>query len=116
MSVMDNIHFPQHIDLEEFIKDYEDKSISASKVQNKHKISPRQYRLVVRWMREEHSPNKRKTKCASKYIYEDGHGRFIIRKKVNKYFGYYGAYKTLEEAITARDILIEHDWDKRYLR
>lgn len=113
---MDNIHFPQHIDLEEFIKDYEDKSISASKMQDKHKISPRQYRLVVRYLREEYYQKQRKTKCASKYIYEDIYGRFVIRKKINKYFGYYGSYKTLDEAITARDTLIEHDWDKRYLR
>lgn len=112
---MDNAHFPHHVDLEEFINDYHDKTMSASKVQKKHKISPRQYRIVVRWLIEEHYYKKKKTTCASKHIYEESEGKFVIRKKKNTYYGYYGTYDSLDKAIRVRDKLIEHDWDKKYM-
>lgn len=112
MSAKDSIYFPHDVDLDEFIKDYEDKSISATKMQKKYRISPRQYRLVVRYLIDKIYPKRRKAKSVEKYIYRSGYGKFIVRKTVNGKFGYYGTYDTLKEARNVRDMLEKHNWNE----
>ena len=113
MSAKDSIHYPTHVDIKEFIKDYCDKSIKASQMQKKYKISPRQYRLVTRYMRETYQSKPRYYKSPQrKYIYRDIYGLYVVRKRIDGVFKYYGAYNTLDEAIKVRDKLIECKWDK----
>lgn len=114
MSAKDNIHFPHDVDLEEFKKDYLDKSITARDMQEKYRISPRQYRLVVRQVYDKYNP-KKKSRMVDKHIYQNGFGKFVIRKRKSGEFGYYGAYDTLKEARTIRDRLISYNWDKRVI-
>lgn len=115
MSAKDSIHFPHGVDLDEFIKDYEDKSISATKMQKKYRISPRQYRLVVRHLMDKIYPKRRKAKSVEKHIYRSTYGKFTVRKTVGGKFGYYGTYDTLKEARNVRDRLEKYNWDRRVI-
>ena len=54
------------------------------------------------------------TKLKSKYILKDKK-RFKIVKTINKKVKYFGIYETEKEACRIRDLLIKHDWDKKYL-
>lgn len=113
MSAKDNIHYPHHVNINEFIKDYCDKSISATKMQKKYEISPRQYRLVTRYMRETYIKKTRYYKSPKKkYIYRNIHGLYVVRKRINGVFKYFGAYDTLDKAINVRDKLMKNNWDK----
>lgn len=49
------------------------------------------------------------------YIYRR-YGHFQLSKKLNNKFKTYGYYETLEEAVFARELLIEHDWDLEEIR
>ena len=112
MSAKDNIHFPDHVNLVDFLQDFQNKSISARKIQEKYEISPRQYRLIVRYFREktEKKPKYHKSP-RRKYIYRDSYGLYVVRKRVEGVFKYFGAYRTLDEAIKIRDMLVESEWD-----
>ena len=114
MSAKDNIHFPHDVDLEEFRTDYEDKTITASMMQKKYKISPRQYRLVVRYLYDKYYP-KDKGRSVEKYIYRNGFGKLVVRKKKDGEFRYYGTYSTLKEARMIRDRLMKYNWDERVI-
>lgn len=113
MSAKDSIHYPTHVDIKEFIKDYCDKSIKASQMQKKYQISPRQYRLVTRYMRETYKSKPRYYKSPQKkYIYRDIYGLYVVRKRINGVFKYFGAYDTLDKAMNVRDKLVKNNWDK----
>ena len=45
----------------------------------------------------------------NRYIYSSGKS-FMLRKSVNGKYRYFGSFKTLEEAIKARDELIKNNW------
>ena len=45
----------------------------------------------------------------NRYIYSSGKS-FLLRKSVNGKYRYFGSFKTLEEAIKARDELIMNNW------
>lgn len=115
MSAKDSIHFPHDVDLEEFGKDYEDKSMSATKMQKKYRISPRQYRLVVRYLVDEVYRKSKQCQAVDTHIYKSTYGKFVIRKTVGGKFGYYGTYDTLKEARTVRDRLENYNWDRRVI-
>lgn len=113
MSAKDSIHYPHHVDIKEFIKDYCDKSISATKMQKKYEISPRQYRLVTRHMRETYNEKPRYYKSPKRrYIYRNMYGLYVVRKRIDGVFKYFGTYETLDKAISIRDKLVENNWDK----
>ena len=115
LSAKDNIHFPHGVDLKEFSKDYEDKSMTALKIQKKYRISPRQYRLVVRYLLDTVYPKTKQCKSVDKHIYKSSYGKFVVRKTVNGKFGYYGSYDTLKEARKIRDRLEKYNWDRRVI-
>lgn len=48
---------------------------------------------------------KKKNKC-----------KFVIKKRFGVKLKRFGGYDTLEEAEKVRDLLIEHDWDKKKVR
>ena len=113
MSAKDSIHYPHHVNIDEFVKDYDDKTMSATEMQKKYEISPRQYRLVARYMRETYRKKFQYHKSPKKkYIYRDTRGYYVVRKRIGTVFKYFGAYDTLDKAIKIRDMLIEYDWDK----
>ena len=112
MSVKDNIHFPDHIDLDEFYEDYVNKIGNARELQRMYNISPRQYRLIVRYFRDKYKPFKKYKPSMTKYIYVTRDDKYTIRKRVDGCFKYFGTYKELDKAITVRDKLVECDWDK----
>lgn len=115
MSARDSIHFPQWVDLDEFGKDYEDKKMTALKIQDKYRISPRQYRLVVRYLLDEVYRKAKQCKSVDTHIYKSTYGKFVIRKTINGKFGYFGTYGTLKEAQAIRDKLEKCNWDKRVI-
>lgn len=113
MSIKDNIHFPSHVDLDGFIIDYCDKKINAWEMQRKYGITPRQYRLIIRYFNDEKKVKPYKYKSPQrKYIYRDKYGSYVVRKRVNGVFKHFGSYRKLDEAISIRDKLMECDWDK----
>ena len=62
--------------------------------------------------------NKRKTlgNCGESYIrYDETSGTYLLRKRVNKKYTYFGRYKTLEDAIKVRDYMMTHGWYKHRL-
>lgn len=113
MSVRNNIHFPNHIDLDNFIEDFSADGAKAKDLQKKYKITPRQYRLLVRYLKRE---VKRKPKYYKspqrKYIYRSEYGLYVIRKRVNGNYEYFGRYRDLDKAIEMRNRLMENNWDK----
>ena len=113
MSVRDNIHFPNDIDLDSFIEDFSANDTKAKDLQKKYKISPRQYRLVIRYLKKE---IKRKPKYYKspqrKYIYRSEYGLYVIRKRINGNYEYFGRFRNLDEAIEMRNKLIENNWNK----
>jgi hypothetical protein len=48
-------------------------------------------------------------KRANQYVYRNN-GSFRIQKKINGVLKQFGSYKTLDEALTKRDELIENGW------
>ena len=115
LSAKDSIHFPHEINMGEFIKDYEDKSMSATRMQKKYRISPRQYRLVVRYILDDIYRKRKQCKAVDTHIYKSTYGKFVIRKTIGGKFGYYGSYDTLKEARTIRDRLEKYNWDRRVI-
>ena len=108
MSVRDNVHFPNDIDLERFIKDFSDKNHKANNLQKKYRISSREYRLLVRYCREISGKPRYYRSPQRKYIYKNEYGIYVIRKRIGGEFKYFGAYRKLDEAIEIRDKLIEN--------
>ena len=47
--------------------------------------------------------------------YDEKSGTYMLRKKVNKKFTYFGRYKTLEDAVQVRDYMMTHGWYKHRL-
>ena len=102
-----------------FYKDL-DEGMSAYNLQNKYKLTPRQYRWIMRntirksgYSRKasRFSKYKSRTKFHEPYITLKQDGRYIIRKNSK----YYGQYDTLEIARQVKQKLVEHKWDKRQL-
>ena len=57
-----------------------------------------------------------KGNCGEPYIrYDEKSGTYMLRKKVNKKFTYFGRYKTLEDAVLVRDYMMTHGWYKNRL-
>ena len=106
ISLRDKSYFPEHIDLDGFILDFSNKQINAWEMQKKYRITPRQYRLVARYLKEEKSVRPYKYKSPQrKYIYRDKYGSYIVKKRVNGVFKHFGSFRKLEEAISVRDKL-----------
>ena len=104
---------------EEFLKDLDD-GMSAYNLQEKHILTPRQYRWIMRRIVRKDGYSLRKSGIQKKtvrfdtnepYISMKRDGHFIIRKKKI----YYGQYNTLETAKAVKEKLIEAKWDKRQL-
>ena len=116
MSVKDNVHFPHHVDIDDFIIDFCDKRINGWKMQEKYKITGRQYRLLTDYLNKEIRVKPRSYKSPQrKYIYRDKYGSFVVRKRVDGVFKFYGAFRKLDDAIEMRDKLIECDWDENMI-
>ena len=116
MSIKDNIHFPDYVDLDEFYEDYINKVSNARELQRKYNISPRQYRLIVRYFRDKYKTFKKYEPSMTKYIYITREGKYSIRKRTNGRFRYFGTYKDLDKAMSVRDKLVECNWDKRMVK
>lgn len=116
MSVRNNIHFPNHIDLDEFIVDFSANGSKAKDLQEKYKISPRQYRLVIRYLNKEVKGKPKYYKSPQrKYIYRSEYGLYVIRKRINGNYEYFGRFRNLDEAIEMRNRLMENNWNKEIL-
>ena len=112
--------FEPVLDMEKFQIDFWD-GMSASNLQKKYKITPRQYRIIKRRLgNDRHHNYERKQTRVRKYVSKDigetyitmkNTGQYIIRK--NKI--YYGQYDSLEIAKKIKQRLIEEEWDKNKL-
>lgn len=113
ISLRERSYFPNHIDLDEFILDFCNREINAWEMQKKYTITPRQYRLVARYLKEEKQVKPYKYKSPQrKYIYRDKYGSYIVKKRVGGVFKHFGSFRKLDDAIRVRDKLKEVDWDE----
>ena len=48
--------------------------------------------------------------------YDDNSQTFMLRKKVNGKFTYFGRYETLKDAVLVRDYMMTHGWYKHRLK
>lgn len=65
--------------------------------------------LIANNWNKENIPHK-ETITGEKYIYRDSVG-YCVRKIIDGVNTHFGWFRTLEEAIIERDLLIKYDWD-----
>ena len=111
------------VDFEELKKDYLDSEMYVDDLLKKHNISLREYhRLRKRLVEETGVPvkisNANKCSCVSnveKHISQDPLTlKYRVGKWIDGKFVRFGWYKTLDDAIRVRNVMMDHDWDKDY--
>ena len=103
----------------EFLNDL-DNGMSAYNLQEKHILTPRQYRMIMRNIQRKDGYSLKKSSLMKRdirrntnetYISLKKDGHYIIRK--NKI--YFGQYNCLETAKAVKEKLIQCNWDKTKL-
>jgi len=108
------------VDFEQLKLDYLNPDLLVNDILKKHNISRGEYyRLRGRIVEETGVPIKPSSLrggCAivgiAKHISQDPLSqKYRVAKYLNGMLKHFGRYKTLEEAIRVRDVMIDHDWD-----
>lgn len=118
--IIDGDKWNSHVDFEELKKDYLNPDVYVGDILAKHNISRGEYyRLRKRLVEETGIPIKPSNLKGgspiinvTQYITQDPlTQKYRVAKYVGGILRHYGRYKTLEEAIRVRDVLIEENWD-----
>ena len=108
------------------IREFQDdlnNGMSISDACCKHKVSFKRAFEILHFKDTNQDKRKRPTprrplgNCGEAYIrYDEKSGTYMLRKKVNKKFTYFGRYKTLEDAVLVRDYMMTYGWRKNRLK
>ena len=108
------------VDFEELKKDYLNKDMYVDDILKKHGISRREYRRLRKKLVEETGEPVKKSNSnkysvsttGEKYIYRDPLSHhFKVKKFIDGRTVHYGTYKSLDDAVKVRNVLVDHKWD-----
>lgn len=85
--------------------------LTISEACNKYCLS---FKELVELVSKEKKIIPRKRDKEKQYIYRKGRA-FVIQKRVNGKYSYFGAYSSFEDARKVRDELVKFNWNMDYL-
>lgn len=116
-NIVENYNVLDEININLFIKDYNNFNLSINKICKKHNISYKRYLNIVDELRDKFGYCLESRKCVKykkncinpKYYHFDNNRK---RFTITRYRKNYGYFKTEEECINYVEWLKKHNWDK----